>query len=51
MTQFFDESDPAVRAARQQLVALREMPIDPKRPDLSASLTQMRALEAQMVMP
>lgn len=51
LTQFFDEADPAVRAARQQLGVLREMPIDPKRPDLSASLTQMRALEARMVMP
>lgn len=51
LTQFFDEADPAVRAAREQLAALREMPIDPKRPDLSGSLTQMRELEAQMVMP
>ncbi len=48
---FFDAADPAVGTARQQLEALREMPIDPKRPDLSASLTQLRALEAQMVMP
>ena len=48
---YFDTQDPAVQAARQQLAGLRERQIDPRRPDLSGSLTQLRALDAEMVMP
>lgn len=48
---YFDAKDPAVQSARQQLESLRETQIDPRRPDLSGSLTQLRALEAEMVMP
>ena len=48
---YFDAKDPAVQSARQQLEALRNTQIDPQRPDLSGSLSQLRALEAEMVMP
>ncbi|MGB3134947.1 MAG: uroporphyrinogen-III C-methyltransferase [Candidatus Macondimonas sp.] len=48
---YFDVQDPAVQSARQQLKALQNVQIDPQRPDLSGSLAQMRALEAEMVMP
>ena len=51
LSTYFDLADPEVRSAREQLEALREMPIDPKRPDLSGSLAQLRTLEAEMVMP
>jgi len=48
---YFDAQDPAVQSARQQMEALRNIQIDPQRPDLSSSLGQLRALEAEMVMP
>jgi len=48
---YFDTQDPAVQSARRQLEALQNIQIDPQRPDLSGSLAQMRALEAEMVMP
>ncbi len=48
---YFDAQDPAVQSARQQLETLRNIQIDPQRPDLSGSLAQLRALEAEMVMP
>jgi uroporphyrin-3 C-methyltransferase len=48
---YFDVQEPAVQSARQQMEALRNIQIDPQRPDLSGSLAQLRALEAEMVMP